>query len=75
MRPLSRTLIPAVVLGTVIAANGAPGSSLEENPDATGSTSERSPAASPEQRRSPDPAPVEKRPVRVILPSPYSARP
>lgn len=72
----SRTLLagwPALVLAAVVAAN----EPRPEHPDAdtTGTTAERAPSARIELRPAPQAAPAEKRPVRVILPSPYSARP
>lgn len=65
--------LPALALATVVAFNGGVAAPTQADPDATGTAPERaSPAA--ELRPSQETAPAEKRPVRVILPSPYSAR-
>lgn len=74
MKP-SRTLlsgIPALALAAAVAVNGAEPSPAPPDADTTGTT-ERAPAArgEPQQQQA---APGAKRPVRVILPSPYSAQ-
>lgn len=68
----SRTLLPALVLSAMVAVNGAPSAQLD--PDATGSAPEVSTREKAELRPSQETVPAEKRPVRVILPSPYSGK-
>lgn len=75
MRP--RTLLsrlPALAFAAAVAVNG--GEPQPQQPDAetTGTTAERAASARSEPRPA-QAAPAAKRPVRVILPSPYAARP
>jgi hypothetical protein len=67
-----RTLVPALLLATAVAV-GAPPPARPE-PDATGSAPARPEPDTTELRRSQETLPAEKRPVRVILPSPYPAK-
>jgi hypothetical protein len=69
----SRTLVPALVLSAVVAANGA-SLSAQPDPDMTGTAPETTTRDKTELRPSQETVPAEKRPVRVILPSPYSRR-
>jgi hypothetical protein len=69
----ARTLVPALVLTAMVAANGAPTPQPPREPEVTG-TAERTTSEKAELRPSAETAAPEKRPVRVILPSPYSGR-
>jgi hypothetical protein len=68
----SRMLVPALVLAAAAAVNAAP--PAQPDPDATGTASEIAARDKAELRPSQEAVPVEKRPVRVILPSPCSGR-
>jgi hypothetical protein len=70
----SRTLVPALVLTTMVAANGAASPPAHPEPEVTGTAVERPAPEKAELRPSQEPVAPEKRPVRVILPSPYSER-
>ncbi len=71
MKTSGRLLVPGFVLTAVIAAGELPPPIARQEPEATGTASERAPNG--ELRPTQDAAQAEKRPaVRVILPSPYS---
>ena len=67
----ARTLAPALVLTAMVAADGL---SPSREPEVTGTASERAASEKTELRGGADAVAPEKRPVRVILPSPYSDR-
>lgn len=71
MKTSGRLLVPSLVLAAVIGAGEPPPPIARQEPEATGTASER--ASNSELRPTQDAAQPEKRPaVRVILPSPYS---
>lgn len=76
MRP--RTLLsrlPALALAAALAVSGGePQQQQQPEAETTGTTAERAASARSELRPA-QAAPDAKRPVRVILPSPYAARP
>jgi hypothetical protein len=73
MTSSSRTLVPAFALAAVLAVNGA-APPAQPDPDATGTATESVSRERAELRPTQETVPAEKRPVRVILPSPYSGK-
>jgi hypothetical protein len=70
----SRTLFPALVLTALVAASGAASPPAHPEPEVTGTAAERAAGEKAELRPSQESVAPEKRPVRVILPSPYSGK-
>lgn len=70
----ARTLAPALVLTAMVAADGVSPPRSSREPEVTGTASERAASEKTELRGGADAVAPEKRPVRVILPSPYSDR-
>lgn len=66
--------LPALALAAAIAVNGDEPAPAQPDADTTGATVERASSARSERRPPQQATPAEKRPVRVILPSPYSAQ-
>ena len=70
----SRSVLPAMMLTVVVARGAEPGAPRVE-PEVTGSAAEPELHGKAELRKGHGALRAEKRPVRVILPSPYSRRP
>jgi hypothetical protein len=69
-----RSLLPVAALTVVLGANSLAVPD-QQDPEATGATAQQPASDKPDLRAADEAAAPEKRPVRVILPSPYAKRP